>query len=426
MSTDEIRSNQHLAPARSVQETVRLAWLVLGLALACFVALCLLAGYGLWQVRGTIAGARENNTLEAYAGPVFRVYAGETALIAVPEGQAVSVHEGQSVQVGERAPAGAQALITLWDGSTLQLYAGTRVTLTRLHSTLYSDRFKDIALEISSGRALLGVAQFGRYQEAHFSLETPDATVEIVSGGSYLLRVGELTEVAVRQGQARVTPRPGGQTITITAGQKATVQASEAALVEMARWQLLYNGDFSKGLDGWVFHSEQTEDAGTVDATLRLDQQTVRERPAWVVGLERRGGLEDRCLAVLSQEVGEDLSPYQSVRLDFDLKINYQSLPGGGVLGIDYPFNVRVRYQDAEGKYREYLYGFYDHTSAGYKTQYPSGGETRRVVHYRWEHISVELLDLRPRPVLLIGVDLFASGNDYLSWVTGLALTAEY
>ena len=427
MATERSSSNcQTAAPARSAEHTARLAWLILSLAMVCFLLLCLLAGYGLWQFRGTIRGPQGNNTLEAYNAPVFRIYAGETQLIAVPEGRPVPLREGETVQIGERAPAGASALITFWDGSTAQLYAGTRLVMERLQATLYSDQVKDIALEMSSGQVLLGVAQAGRYQDSRFAIHTPQAELEFEAGGTYLLRVGQQTEIAVRRGQVRLTFTPASEPVIVSAGQKAVVVAGKQPKVEAARWQLLHNGDFALGLDGWTFRSEQTEDGGTVDAVYRLEQQMVDGQMAWVVGLERRGGLVDRCLAVLSQPLAADVSPYNSVRLEMDLKINYQSLPGGGVLGIDYPLNVRIHYRDVEGESREYVYGFYDHTNGGYKVKFPAGGETRQVAHYRWEHISLEILDLRPRPVLLTGVDLFASGNDYLSWVANVSLTAEY
>lgn len=413
-------------PVRTLQQTSRLAWLILSLAMVCFLLLCLLVGYGLWQFRGTIRGPQGNNTLEAYNASVFRIYAGETQLVAVPEGQPVPLHEGETVHIAERAPAGASALVTFWDGSTVQLYAGTRLVIERAQATLYSDQAKDVVLQMPSGQVLLGVAQAGRYRETRFSVRTPQAEMEFAAGGTYLVRAGQRTEVAVRRGQVRIATAGESAPVVVPAGHKAVLAANGRPLVEAARWELLHNGDFALGLDGWTFRSEQTEDGGVVDARYRLEQQTIEGQTAWVVGLERRGGLTDRCLAVLSQPLAVDVSPYHSLRLDLDLKINYQSLPGGGVLGIDYPFNVRIHYRDAEGESREYIYGFYDHTDEGYKVKFPAGGETRQVAHYRWEHISLELLDLRPRPVLLTGIDLLASGNDYLSWVGNVSLTAEY
>lgn len=415
-----------IPPTRSPQATARLAWLILTLSTACFLILCALLGYGLWHLRASVTGPQGGNTLEAYTSAVSLIYAGEVRPIAVPLGKAVPLHEGETIQVEQRAPAGTAALITLWEGSTLQLYAGTQVTLRRLQATLYSGRLREVVLEVPAGRLLLGVARTGTYQEARFVVQTPAALVELVPGGNYLLRVGPGTEVAVRLGEARLWVAPDQPPVRITSGEKALVAAGTPPQVGAAQWQLLRNGDFAQGLAYWNFRSEQTADGGTVEATYLLDQQKIGEDWAWTLELTRKGGTEDRCLAILSQKIGEDLSPYLSVRLELDLRINYQSQPGGGPLGVDYPFNVAIRYHDAQGDSQQYIYGFYDHTEKGAKTDFPgTEGEAHLVPHYRWTHISLELLDLQPRPVFLDGIELFASGNDYESWVANVSLIAR-
>jgi hypothetical protein len=413
---------------RSPEATARLAWWVLGAAAVCFLLFCVLIGYGLWGLRATIMGSPEGNVLVANASPVSLIHAQEVQAIAVPPGQKIALREGETVQVESSAPPGAVALVMLWDKSTLQLYAGTRVTLSRLQATLYSRQSQEVVLDMAAGQVLLGVAQMGQYQQIHFSVHFPDGVAALLDpGGSYLLRTGDRTEIAVRQGRAQVTVGPDGLVTLVQAEEKAVVLAGGPPVVGPARWSLLLNGDFAQGLQDWSFHSDQAEDGGTVDATYHLEQQNIDGQLVWTVGLERKGGVADRCQAILSQPVKEDISAYHSVRLDFDLRINYQSLPGGGNLGVDYPFNVRINYQDAEGLSRQYTYGFYDHTEPGFKTSFPNQiqGETSLSPHYRWEHFELELLNIQPRPVLLNGIDLFASGNDYLSWVADVSLIAE-
>lgn len=413
-------------PARTSATTARLAWLIMSVSAVCCVLLCGLAGYGLWRFRASIMGPQGANVLEAYASPVSLIHAGEVQAIAVSPRQRTALHEGETVRVGEGLRPGANAVVTLWDGSTLQLYANTRVIFRRLQATLYSDRFQEVVLEVPAGQVLVGVAQTGQYQQVHFSVRTPEGTIGLEPGGTYLLRVGWGTELAVRRfGQAHILAGEEGSEIIVEADEKVVVQTGRPLVIEPARWELLENGGFVQGLEGWTFRSDQAGDGGDVDARVLLEQKDIEGQPVWAIGLERRGGLQDRCQAILFQEVEEDLSVYRSLRLDLDLRINYQSLPGGGPLGVDYPFNVRIRYRDAEGKTRQYTYGFYDHTEAGFVTDFPDRGETRLVPHYRWEPISLELLDLQPRPALLTGVDLMASGNDYLSWVANVSLIAE-
>lgn len=414
---------QKVPPARGPEATARLAWTILGAALLCFLVLCGLVGYGLWRLRASAVGPQQGSTIEAFASPVYRIYAGKVEAIEVPLHRAVPLQEGETVRVGQSAPPGTDALVTLWEGSTLQLYAGTRVSLVRLQATSYSDQFQDVVLELEAGQTLLGVAQVGRYQRVQFDVLLPGARVELDPGGTYLLRADPRPEVAVRRGQARLQTTAAGTSTLIAAGQKVTVWPGRPLEVEPARWQLLENGDFSQEDQGWSFRSDQYGDGGDVNAVYRRIQEMVGDQVVWAIELERMGGLEDLCAAILSQEVKEDLSPYRSVRLDFDLNLRDQGLKGGGPRGEDYPFAVRIRYQDAEGRSRQYLYGFYFVTGAGAKTT-PDNGEARKFPHYRWEHVSLDLLALQPRPVLLNGVDLMASGQDYRSWVANVSLTA--
>jgi hypothetical protein len=395
--------------------------------MACFLILCTLAGYGLWRLRASIIGPQDNNYLEAFASPVFRIRAGEEQSIGVPLGPAVLLHEGETVHVGESAPPGEAALLTLWDGSTLQLYAGTRVTLRRLEATMYSDQFQDVVLELVAGQTLLGVAQTGQYQQVHFAVLLPGGRIELAPGGTYLVRAEPVPEVAVRRGQAQVWSVTSPGTVVIGAGEKVVIQTNTPLTVESAQWQLIQNGDFSQvgggELQHWVFRSDQYGDGGNENAIYNLLQDMVSGQVVPVVELLRKGGTEDLCAAILAQQIEADLSPYSLVQLDLDLHLKYQGLPGGGPRGEDYPFAVRIRYQDAEGRSRQYLYGFYYYASEGYKTT-PQSGEAQLFPNYRWEHVTLQLLDLRPQPVLLNSIELLASGQDYRSWVANVSLVA--
>jgi len=414
-------------PSRTPAQTARLARTILGLAMACFLALCGLVGYGLWQLRAAIVGPQPANTLEAFASPVFRIRASEAQSIGVPVGEAILLGQGETVYVGEHTPPGEAALLTLWDGSTLQLYAGTRLVLQRLEATLYSDRFQHVTLELVAGQVLLGVAQTGQYQQVDFAVMVPGGQVELDPGGTYLLRAGPTPEVAVRRGRARAWGHAVPGTVIVTTGQKAAIRTSASPAVEPARWQLLENGGFSQlvgnELQSWVFRSDQAGDGGEENAVYSLLQDMVGGQVVPVVELLRKGGTEDLCTAILSQQVEADLSPYAHAQLDLDLNLKYQGLPGGGPSGQDYPFAVRIHYQDAEGRSRQYTYAFFYYTSEGNKTT-PLNGEALLFPNYRWEHVTLQLLDIRPQPVLLNGIDLLASGQDYRSWVANVSLVA--
>jgi len=211
--------------------------------------------------------------------------------------------------------------------------------------------------------------------------------------------------------------------VTLAAGQKVVVSTDTPLTAEPARWQLLENGSFDQGIKGWAWRYDQYGDNNSENAVYHLIQEMVDDQVVWAVELLRKGGTEDLCAAILSQEIEEDLSPYQSVWLDFDLNLKYQGLPGGGPRGEDYPFAVRIRYLDADGRSRQYLYGFYYYTSANNKIT-PNSGESIEVSNYRWEPIRLDLLAISPSLVRLSGIDLLASGQDYRSWFANVSLVA--
>jgi len=435
VTADEPLPFQLTVPPRPPEATGRVAWLVLGVASFCFCALCAFAGYGLWQFRANRMDPQAGNILEVFAGPVSLMGAVDVRPLTVPQGQRVAVAEGETVMVGKDAPPGVVAFVTLWDGSTLQLNAGTRVVFSLLRATRYSSRKQEVVLEVPSGRLLLGVSQLGRYQQVDLAVRMNGATIHLEPGGTYLLRVGEGAEVAVRTGRAQVVSEPGASPVVVEAGQKVAIRAGRATGVFEARWELLRNGDFAqggedcRGIGGWTFRLDQGADGGTVDTVCRRQQQEVNDQPAWAIALERKGGFLDRakrtrdsCAGILSQSMAEDVSLYQSVHLDFDLRLIYQSLPGGGPLGVEYPFAVRIHYRDAQGAGHEYTYGFYYRSEEGYLTVLDNG-EARPAKHDRWQSFSLDLSELRP--ALLTGVDLLASGHDYHSSVANVSLWAR-
>lgn len=423
---------QETVPPRTPEATARLAWLVLGVATCCFCALCALVGYGLWQYRANKMGPQGGNYLEVFAGPVSLIGAVDVRPVTISQGQRVPLQEGETVVVGKGTPPGVAALVMLWDGSTLQLSAGTRVTFSHLRVTRYSSRRQEVVMEVSQGRVLLGVSPLQRYQQTDFFLSVAGVRVQLEPGGTYLLRIGDGAEVAVRAGRAQALPRSDGIPVSLEAGQKVLIRPDQSVAVEAARWELLRNGDFAQGtadcqaIDGWTFRL-QAGRTDTVPPVCRRVEQQIDAQPVWAVLLERSGANRDRVVAtgILFQEMAEEVSFYQSVRLEFDLRIDYQSLPGGGDLGIYYPFAVRIHYRDARGNGQRYTYGFYYRTEPGYLTEMEDGEAIlfRHDYPVRWQHFSLDLQKLEP--TVLTGIELVASGHDYTSFVANVALVAE-
>lgn len=427
MTVDKSLPFQRMTPSRSPAATTRLAWSVLAMAGLAFLLLCGLLSYGFWNFVAYAMVPQQGNVLEAYHSPVSLIHAGEVLPIAVPLRKPLPLLEGETVRVADTAPPGAVALVTLWDGSTLQLFSGAEVRFERLRATRYSDRRQEVRLELLRGEVMLGIARLQQYQQVDLALQLDGATMYPEPGGTYWLRQGDSIEIAVRKGRARVSPAVEGDSLLIGAGQKAMWREG-GFVVEAAVWELLQNGDFEQGLSGWSFRAVQASPQGAADARQRLEQYQIEGELCWAVGLERKGDTQHVGQGILSQVVEQDLSPYRSVRLEFDLRLNYQSaLSGEDPLAMDYPFIVRLNYQDEQGKDRQYIQAFYYRPQNDGEPELPSGvvGEVVEFPHYHWKHVSIELLGIEPRPILLNSVDLLASGLEYLSWVSNVSLLAE-
>jgi hypothetical protein len=202
VTTEPVWSFRQMAPSRSREATARLAWIVLGIACIGSFLLCGLIGYGIWHFWANAMAPQSGSTLEAFAGPVSLIRAGEAQLITVPLAQFVPLHEGETVQVEPSAPPGAAALVTLWDGSTLQLYPGTRVSFARLRATRYTARQQEVRIGVATGVLLVGISPLRLYEEVSFALDLGQALVQLEPGGSYLVHQGLVPEIAVRSGSA--------------------------------------------------------------------------------------------------------------------------------------------------------------------------------------------------------------------------------
>jgi hypothetical protein len=117
------------------------------------------------------------------------------------------------------------------------------------------------------------------------------------------------------------------------------------------------------------------------------------------------------------------------LRVQLDVRINQQSLPGGGTLGSEFPLMVHLAYDDAEGNDRDWYYGFYYEPGPKDWILYDTAdNSSRRIVRYLWYPFeSLNLLDsLGPaKPVYLKFIRVYSSGWLYDAYVTNVTLLAQ-
>ncbi len=393
--------------ATAIRRRERLAWAVL---LSAFGVFCLLAlGIPLavrWYYHSALSARQA--TLEVISGTVLLLEPGARREISAQSGAAV----GEGARV--RTTADAQALLALPDGSNLRLWPESTVVIQRLAMSRFTQQQTIFRLYQASGVVRYEVA-VPVTEERRFEVQTPQASA-LLREGSYRIEVNErITEISVRAGSASVSAQD--HTLELLQHERTVVAEGQAPAAPLpALRNLIVNGDFSRGLEGWQYGSRNEEDG--VAATVQLRGEDGRT----VVRFARTGS-NKHGEGYLYQALNRDVTDFQVLRLSFDLKLTHQSLSGGGWLGSEYPLLVRLRYRDAASNEQTWVRGFYFRNEENRLT---TNGVA--VPAQMWVPFTVNLFDpeeVSPRPAVLLWVEIEASGWEFESYVTNIQLLAE-
>jgi hypothetical protein len=155
------------APAQADSRYRKLAWLVMGTGFVIFCLLCagIVVGAAYYSQHASVV-PETAATVELAHGTKLEVqHAGQKAWNLVSK--ATQVSEGDSIRTGQDT----DALLTLFDQSTVQLYYSSTVTLKRIRSSQFLNQFKEMRLVQSSGSIKVAAAALWRYKtrELHVS-----------------------------------------------------------------------------------------------------------------------------------------------------------------------------------------------------------------------------------------------------------------
>jgi hypothetical protein len=129
------------------------------------------------------------------------------------------------------------------------------------------------------------------------------------------------------------------------------------------------------------------------------------------------------------QEVDRSVQDFDSLRINLEVKLERQSLPGGGTLGSEFPIMVHLAYKDASGNDRDWYLGFYYVSPPADWLLYDSpDNSSERVARFLWyPYESVNLLDSlgTNKPVYIKYVRIYASGWIYQAQIADVALLAQ-
>ncbi|MBI2952941.1 MAG: FecR domain-containing protein [Chloroflexi bacterium] len=394
----------------------RLAWTVLWLS---FFTFCLTAVAVPWSISTYIARATSSHdvSLEILRGTVLLQEKGTKFEVnaegnrASSNGKTIALEEGDSLRTVENS----QAILWLFDGSNIQLWPNTGVTLEQLRRTRFNDDSSFLTLRQRSGHSRFEVAP-PTTKSRQFEIKTPQASLQLREGSYSLDMDGDFVEVVTHNGSASVRSSAGA--VELLKSERTRVRAGMAPIDPLpARYNLIYNGSFVDGLNGWQIANRGEEEPILGSATSETEDGRS------VVRL-RRTGATKHAETYIFQPLNKDITDFDTVKLGMDLKLINQSLSGGGIAGSEYPAMVRLKYKDIYGSEAMVVQGFYYQNTDNYPT---SNG--RLVPQNQWQTFQLDLLGpdarLQPRPSNLLWLEIAASGHNYESLVTNISLMAE-
>lgn len=397
------------------------AWAIL---LAAFVVFCIVVVTVPLGIRAYIVNATE---IEA------------TALMPISEGvhvrepngadfvavtaERADIPEGAVIATGERS----LAFLRLFENSTLTLYNDTEIVLERVRSPRYdlSPQPNEVRIRVVSGRVVIGVAGPAPPLERRLDIQvrSPQAVIGL-EGGSY--------SVVVDEGQTQLTIiRPGEATVTTPEETRrfrnGRCRIADGMPIEgplPPEQNLIVNGDLTAMLErGWEVQTPQREDESDPFGSVQV--VAVEGKP--VLSFQRQGARTHGENGIV-QLIDKDVRDYSSLQLSCEVLVNGQSLRGGGYQSTEFPVMIELQYRDTFGNQHWRHWGFY-YLDPGVGPQWRTVVNGIKVIQGEWYLLETDNLmqstDGAPPPVLIESVRIYASGWDWDSAITNIALLVK-
>jgi hypothetical protein len=353
-----------------------------------------------------------------------------TILVQEAEGsKPVGVVDSAMLLPGDEAilDATSRGTLDFFERSHVTLYSNTNIKLAQAQTPRFgvSDRPNRITLNLTQGLVRVGVALPGE-RETEFQMLTPHTTIRMEEGSYRVEVTNETTQVTVVRGTAEIGQEAGHE--VLRQGMRSMVGLTGGLEEPLpAAQNLIVNGDFGQPLTtGWLSNTvvltsavsppsiEVVEDGGRRAA--RLVQRDVNDGEHTEVAIQQR--------------LDQDVRDFDRLEISLDVKIDLQSLSGGGLLSSEFPLIVRLDYKDLWGNDKFWTHGFYYQNNAGYPVApdpwgRPSGEQIPWEVWYPYE--SGNLIDLlgENRPAQITGLTVYASGWNYDSSVSEIQVVVE-
>jgi hypothetical protein len=397
----------------------RTAWIIL---LTAFGIFCLLAILIPASIRWYIINASVPFTTEVTSvrGTVVISNPATESSASLTDGSTASIEEGFVVSTDNTS----QAILTFSDDSSLTMYSDTSITLheTRAPRFGLSPNPTKILIEVQRGR-VRATSSLSR-EALNFDIDSPQSEIEL-SEGSFSIEVNEAeTQITTRLGQANISGK--GEWITLNQGERALVSSDQPPSPPLpAAQNLLKDSELRVGsLDNsWETYEISFSEGVTPSVQIVIFQDRN------VLELRSEGQDNVHTEVGVTQQVNKDVRDFQSLRIFAEVRLVRQSLPGGGLLGSEFPIMLRLDYKDADNNDRSWYHGFYyappPENYILYNQPDNSSERIARFIWYPYESDNL-LSSLGPaKPVFIKSIRIYASGWIYEAMVVNVSLLAQ-
>lgn len=236
----------------------------------------------------------------------------------------------------------------------VQLYSATVARIQEANTPRFrlSSRPGFLLLNLTSGRIRVVVSE-GEKRPFAITISTPHSQVFINNPGEYSLDVNnDETQITVQQGQLAVVAQ--GQTVRLNSAERAEVALNMPPAGPLAPDRnLIENGSFDNRWEKWQQYAWEIElnDQPTGDIQIL---NILGEAGLHVV---RTG--EGHADVGIRQIINQDVTDFDSLLLEVDLRILAQSLAVCGNVGSECPLIIRLEYDDVNGNAQVWQRGFY-------------------------------------------------------------------
>lgn len=405
----------------------RMAWVVLLVAFAIFVIMAVSIPL---TVRYSIryATVTENAVLNSTVGTVllWTPRAGEPAAITETR-KDVDVREGSRIET--KGNTQGELRLTFGDGlaqspGTVVLYPGTNLEVLNIRRPRFSSSPEPyrVQLRIHEGRVRL-LTNTEEQRPVVAEVETPHG-LAVLNGGSYNFKVlsnGEDgTELSVRRGRAEIFQN-NTKTVTVGEGLLTWIAANQPPTAPRpAQWGLINNGDFSEGLQDWEPYSEALYlEPGKVTITTDDGRS--------VAHFVRQGPDGEHTEVGIRQQIDQNVDDYQSLKIQLDVKLINQTLPGAGQHSSEYPVRVEIDYTSIYGQNLRWGHGFYFRDPTQWQITDPESSKYPPLIWRPYEspNLVAYLTEQGTPPARINSIRIYASGWNYESMVSEVTLIAE-